>query len=124
MLFERGGNLCSAKLVETCLVRPWPGNIRELRAAVRQAATDAAAAGRDVVRVEYLAPAAGMPIGIGSAETAVERRSAAPAELDRDAVVAALARANGVVSVAARNLGLHRNQLYGLMEKHGIDRLG
>ena len=37
-------------------------------------------------------------------------------------MVAALARANNVVSVAARALGLHRTQLYRLMDKHGIAR--
>ena len=43
-------------------------------------------------------------------------------EIDRDAVVAALARANNVVSVAARALGIYRTQLYRLMEKYGISR--
>jgi transcriptional regulator with GAF, ATPase, and Fis domain len=37
-------------------------------------------------------------------------------------VVAALARASNVVSVAARALGLHRTQLYRLMERYGISR--
>ena len=43
-------------------------------------------------------------------------------EVDKDTVVAALARANQVISVAARALGLHRTQLYRLMEKYGIAR--
>jgi transcriptional regulator with GAF, ATPase, and Fis domain len=41
---------------------------------------------------------------------------------DKDTVAAALARANYVVRVAARVLGLHRTQLYRLMEKFGIAR--
>ena len=78
------------------------------------------AAGRDVVRVEDLDPTAGVPAGTPTGETAVERRTLALDELDRDAVTAALGRANGVISVAARSLGLHRTQLYRLMDKLGI----
>ncbi|HEX8110246.1 MAG TPA: sigma 54-interacting transcriptional regulator [Kofleriaceae bacterium] len=119
-----------AKLIEACCLRPWPGNIRELRSAVRQAAAEALAAGRDVVRVEDLAPTAGMPLmpaasepgtGTGTAP-AVERPKGVVGEIDREAVVAALGRANNVVSVAARALGLHRTQLYRLMERYGISR--
>ena len=111
-----------AKLVEACCLRAWPGNVRELRAAVRQAATDARAANRDTVRVDDLPPMAGQPIG-AAGETAVERpKSVAAAGLDKEATLAALAKANNVVSVAARALGLHRNQLYRLMDKFGIKR--
>jgi transcriptional regulator with PAS, ATPase and Fis domain len=118
-----GDKLCAhAKLVEACCVRPWPGNIRELRNAVRQAANAARAAGRDVVRLEDLAPTAGMPLAAPATEPPGSARPRAAGELDKDAVVAALARANQVVSVAARALGLHRTQLYRLMEKHGIAR--
>jgi len=110
-----------ARLVEACCVRPWPGNVRGLCSAVRQAAGVALAAGRDVVRLEDLPAAAGMSID-APGEPAPERPRAAAGELDKDAIVAALARAGYVVSVAARALGLHRTQLYRLMEKHGIAR--
>jgi transcriptional regulator with GAF, ATPase, and Fis domain len=106
------------RLLEACCVRPWPGNVRELRSAVRQAAGDALAAGRDSVRLDDLAATAGMPMLAGEPE----RPRPSAGEIDRDAVVAALARAGGVVSVAARALGLHRTQLYRVMEKHGISR--
>jgi transcriptional regulator with PAS, ATPase and Fis domain len=111
-----------AKLVEACCLRAWPGNVRELCAAVRQAADAARAGGRDVVRVDDLAVTAGQPVGGIQGETSVDRPKAAPAELDKEGVVAALARANGVISVAARALGLHRTQLYRLMEKYGLAR--
>ena len=117
-----------AKLVEACCTRPWPGNIRELRGAVRRAVNEAIAAGREVVRLEDLARAAGMPLlpllpGAPTDEPAAERsRTPAPVALDKDTVVAALARANHVVSVAARALGVHRTQLYRLIEKYKIER--
>lgn len=114
-----GGLAPHPKLVETCCLRPWPGNLAELRAAVRRAAVAAVAAERDQVRAEDLDPMAGMPAGAAAGETAVDRPIAG-GEPDKAAVTAALARANGVVSVAARNLGLHRSQLQRLMVKHGI----
>ena len=109
-----------AKLIETCMLRAWPGNVRELRAAVRQATGEAKAGNSDDVRAEHLAPTAGQ--AIGETETALERPKPASREVDKEAVIAALARASGVVSVAARALGLHRTQLYRLMEQHGLDR--
>jgi transcriptional regulator of acetoin/glycerol metabolism len=109
------------KLVEACCLRPWPGNIRELRTAVRRAAGAALAAGRTIVRFDDLDPRDGLLAEAATAETAVNRPMPPP-QLDKDAVIAALGRANGVVSVAARNLGLHRTQLRQLMEKHGIAR--
>lgn len=107
-----------AKLIEACCIRPWPGNIRELRSAIRQAAISAVTAGRELVRVEDLTAYAGMPI-----DPATTPAPATPAaEHSKDSVVAALARANGVISVAARILGLHRTQLYRLMDKLGVAR--
>ena len=113
------------RLVETCCARPWPGNVRELIAAVREAITKARAAGRDTVRAEDLAETAGQPMGSAADETNLEKPGkASPGELDRATVIAALAGANGVVAAAARALGLHRTQLYRLMEKLGIARDG
>jgi transcriptional regulator with PAS, ATPase and Fis domain len=109
-----------AKLIEACCTRAWPGNIRELRTAIRQAANAALAAGRDRVRIEDLAATAGMPLGPPVSETAVDRPRTSPGELDKETVMAALVRASHVVSVAARSLGLHRTQLYQLMEQYGI----
>ena len=108
------------RLIEACCLRPWPGNIRELRAALRRAAAIAVAEGRSTVRSDDLDPTAGKAVTL-TGETAVDRPLPS-AELDKDAVIQALARANGVVSVASRILGVHRTQLYRLMSKHGIAR--
>ena len=108
------------RLIEACCLRPWPGNIRELRAAVRRAAAIALAEGHDLVRPDDLDPIAGKAATL-TGETAVDRPLPI-AELDKDAVIRALARANGVTSVASRLLGLHRAQLYRLMARHGIAR--
>ncbi len=114
-----------AKLVEACCLRWWPGNVRELRSEVGQAAREAIAAGRDIVRASDLSPLAGLPTGAAVPPIDVppsEEPKTAPTTLDKAAVEAAIANANGVLSVAARELGLHRTQLYRLMEKLGISR--
>jgi transcriptional regulator with GAF, ATPase, and Fis domain len=108
-----------AELVEACCVRPWPGNVRELRSAVRHATIRARSSGRRVVIADDLAPMAGWPISI---TTPGVKPSVAPVVVDRAAIVAALAAANHVVAVAARSLGLHRTQLYRLLDRHGIPR--
>jgi transcriptional regulator of acetoin/glycerol metabolism len=114
--------LAHAKLVEACLLRPWPGNVRELRTAIRHAAAHAIGGKRDVVRHEDLAATAGMPHASAAADTAVERSNTNVNELDKTTVEAALDKAGGVISAAARSLGLHRTQLYRLMDKLGIAR--
>jgi len=111
-----------AKLIEACCVRPWPGNIRELRAAVRNAANEAVAAGREVVRAEDLPGHVGFFVVSAEIDTQNARPKTQPDALDKDTVQAALEQANGVISVAARTLGLHRTQLYRLMTKLGIMR--
>ncbi len=113
------------RLVEACCVRPWPGNVRELVAAVHQAALAARDAGRDTVRPEDLPDGAGLPLDVPVPAAQSGERSApvaTPGSLDKPAVLAALEAANGVVSAAARTLGLHRTQLYRLMDKYGIAR--
>jgi transcriptional regulator of acetoin/glycerol metabolism len=47
---------------------------------------------------------------------------APPADISKDQVLTALAAAGGNVSAAARALGLHRTQLYRLMDRFGIGR--
>jgi transcriptional regulator of acetoin/glycerol metabolism len=121
-----------SKLIETCCVRPWPGNVRELRHAVHEAAGAASAAGRDLVRPEDLPARAGLPVrGEREPGNTTSSRSApagpqpAPSqtqEITREQVTKALTAAGGNVSAAARGLGLHRTQLYRLLERFGIGR--
>jgi transcriptional regulator of acetoin/glycerol metabolism len=59
-----------------------------------------------------------LPAGSASPPAAVEPE----AEPDRDSIESALARAGGVVSQAASDLGLSRQALYRRMEKLGIAR--
>ena len=86
----------------------WPGNVRELK--------------NVMARAGLLAPG---PV-ISAADLGLPP-AAAPAneiEPDRDAIAQALARASGVVSQAAADLGLSRQALYRRMERLGIARPG
>ena len=85
---------------------PWPGNVRELKNVMARA--NLLSSG-DTIKVSDLGlPAASLP--------------AQDLEPDRDAIVGALARAGGVVSQAANELGLSRQALYRRMERLGIAR--
>jgi transcriptional regulator with GAF, ATPase, and Fis domain len=78
--------------------------------------------GRDVVRAEDLQAHVGFFVVSAEVDTQNARPKTQPDALDKETVQTALDQANGVISVAARTLGLHRTQLYRLMSKLGILR--
>lgn len=137
-----------ASLVETCLLRAWPGNVRELLLSIRAAGFNARMDGCDTVGPQHLQAQAGVALGAGEELSAdgravpdmrppevdvagAERPSpgpAPPAEEDggtpvpaRTEVMAAIVRADGNVSAAARELGLQRTQLRRLLARYQID---
>ena len=89
---------------ERVLVRhAWPGNVRELANCVRRACL---LAGEATLRPQHLM----LPVTV----------EAGVREPERGEIELALARADGVVARAARDLGLTRQSLYRRMEKLGI----
>lgn len=106
-----------ATFVEACLFRPWPGNVRELLGEARRAAREATPSGTRSLRAEHLDAEAGLPLE-GPTEAAAA--SPAPAAPDRATLEATLAAHGGNVSAAARALGLHRTQVYRLMQRWGL----
>ena len=91
---------------EALLGYPWPGNVRELKNAIERAAL---LAGGNPVTPELL----NLP----------QHAPAASRDLDepsREVVEDALQQAGGVVSRAARRLGLSRQALYRRMERYGL----
>jgi hypothetical protein len=107
----------SVRLIEACCLGAWPGNLRELRSEIRSAAAQARAEGCELVTPEHLSETAGRTPPAESADG----RTVVP-DTSRRGVEEALATTGGNVAAAARALGLHRNQLYRLMERHGIER--
>ena len=90
---------------DALLAHGWPGNVRELKNAIERAAL--------LAEDEPITP---LQLGlVGHAATARTLD-----EPSRDAVVAALAAANGMVSRAAHALGLSRQALYRRMERYGL----
>ena len=87
----------------------WPGNVRELKNVLQRAVLLAPGERIDVADLA-------LPGAMGATASNED------AEPDRDSIEAALARANGVVSQAASDLGLSRQALYRRMEKLGIAR--
>lgn len=84
----------------------WSGNVRELQNSVRRACLLAAGA------------------AIQPADLGLQRGAALPEaaanEPDRDSIQRALDGAQGVIAIAARELGLSRQALYRRMEKFGL----
>jgi DNA-binding NtrC family response regulator len=111
------------RLIEAACLRPWPGNVRELVSAVAAAAARAKEAGRDVVRAEDLD--GGVVLAAPATPAPAEPPAVTPADPDageRARVTAAIDAAGGNLSAAARALGLHRTQLYRVMDRLGLRR--
>jgi len=91
----------------------WPGNVRELRNLLERVAV--------LARTNPVEP--GELQSFLGVETPVRQDGTLKAALDRaerEALQEALAAEAGVVSAAARRLGVERRSLYRIMKRHGI----
>ncbi|WP_431289373.1 helix-turn-helix domain-containing protein [Roseateles chitinivorans] len=93
------------------MAHPWPGNVRELKNVIERAAL--LAPGRVIGEQDLALPA------LSTLATPLASRNLD--EPSREAVVAALESASGVISRAAQSLGLSRQALYRRMERYGLD---
>jgi transcriptional regulator with GAF, ATPase, and Fis domain len=118
-------------LIESCLLRRWPGNARELIGEIRRAALAARDTGATELGIEDVDPMAGLiierrtpappmpPPALPMALPAPPASRATPAALpDRDTIARSLLAERGNVARAARQLGLHRNQLRRFLARH------
>ncbi len=114
--------------VEQAVLRSWPGNLRELRASVREAHAAAVVAKDNAVRARHFNDHAGRQL-VASApvgRAAVGGPGAAPPPVPetrmptKEEVVAALEANGGNVSAAARQLELFRTQLNRLRKRYGL----
>ena len=91
----------------------WPGNVRELENSVQRAVI--MARGRFIGLADLGLEAADVP-GQGG-----RRLKEARNQVERELLLEALARTQGNISQAARELGVSRPALHDLLHKHGID---
>jgi DNA-binding NtrC family response regulator len=108
-------------LVETCMLRYWPGNLRELIAAVRVAGHRAMVEARGSVRAQHLDAHAGLELAQETKEMParpIPPDTSAPHYND---VSSALRDQRGNVTRAARKLGWHRNQLRRWLDRYHVD---
>ncbi|MEZ4400514.1 MAG: sigma-54 dependent transcriptional regulator [Kofleriaceae bacterium] len=115
----------SPDAVAVMVAYDWPGNVRELHNALHRAAVACGEAG--VIEPMHL-PAR---IVTSHAATAAEPAAATATSLDpsktaslddmeRDAIIAAVARAAGNLTQVARDLGIGRTTLYRKLKRYGI----
>lgn len=87
----------------------WPGNVRELDHAVERAVL---LAGGDEIEAPDLA------LGAGPSSPSAEPQTLD--EVERDSIRRALARCDGNVTLAARELGVSRSALYRRIQRYGL----
>lgn len=113
-------------LVEVCLMRPWPGNIRELLGEARSAIHQAIAESAARIEGRHLSATAGAAFKAAESPPA-KRTPVAPSSAsgpdgapDRAAIEAALQHTGGNISAAARLLKVHRPQLHRWISRYGL----
>jgi DNA-binding NtrC family response regulator len=105
--FLAGRAVLDDRARDALLAHAWPGNVRELKNVIERAAL-----------LTGDAPISAEILGLGPAAVSAPRSLDEPS---REAVVAALAQAQGVISRAAASLGLSRQALYRRMGRYGLD---
>lgn len=120
---QRSAMKVSTEALERLKAYCWPGNVRQLRNVLLQAA-DQAVGG---VITEADLPSVICSITCGPVtcpfsleEGSPERERTILQKAEREAILRALRDCGGNISRAASQLGLHRVTLYRKMEKHGI----
>jgi two-component system response regulator HydG len=111
-----GVTSCSAEAMEALTAFTYPGNVRQLEHIVQRAVATARSAEltRDDLPEEVLAePSAPAPVE-GSVARAREKA-------EREMIVATLARNQGEIGAAARELQVSRTTMWRLMKKHGVE---
>jgi transcriptional regulator with PAS, ATPase and Fis domain len=120
MATRDGDQPLSAGFIEACLLRPWPGNVRELMLEAKEAGRQAAFKGAAAVQAEHLSESAGLPNVANESSTTAAGPSKASLP-ETELIEAALRESKGKVATAARQLGVHRNQLRRWLSENEVD---
>jgi DNA-binding NtrC family response regulator len=117
--YQRPARELSDEALERLCAWAWPGNVRALRHACERAVILGASAQYQFGDFGLAAPASA-PAPAPAQDTASAEPLLALGALERDAIAAALDKAQGNISHAARLLGVSRAALYRKLGKHGI----
>jgi two-component system response regulator FlrC len=110
----RPGLRLSVEAERALAARSWPGNVRELRNALERAAILSEG---ERVAAEALQPIPGATLGVPPGDETTPRSLA---DLERDAIVAALAAEQGNRRRAAERLGIAERTLYDKIKRYGL----
>jgi two-component system, NtrC family, response regulator len=116
---RRGSLAFTEDAVKAIEAHPWPGNVRELLNAVKRAAIMADGQRVGAEDIGLPAPGGNGDAEGGDAERDLDLRTVREAA-ERQAIIAALARANSNIAKASEILGVSRPTLYDLMHKLAI----
>ena len=110
-----GVSSCSPAVWDALLAYDYPGNVRQLQHIVQRAVAIAQGPVLEIgdLSEEVVASRSAPPPAEGSVAAARERA-------ERDMIVATLARHQGEIASAARELQVSRTTMWRLMKKHGI----
>src|SRR5450830_1774720 len=114
--YGRPARALSAAALAAPQAHPWAGNVRALRHACERAVILGAGAQYVFEDFSVGQVTAAVPVQVACTGTAAATLST----LERDAIAAALAQAQGNISHAAKALGVSRAALYRKLDKHGI----
>jgi DNA-binding NtrC family response regulator len=118
--YQRPARDLSAGALEQLSGWSWPGNVRALRHACERAVILGAGPQYQFGDFGLAVTAAPVPPSLPAQEAVPAEPSLALGALERDAIAAALDKAKGNISHAARLLGVSRAALYRKLGKHGI----
>jgi transcriptional regulator with PAS, ATPase and Fis domain len=109
----------SPELLDMFQSHPWPGNVRQLENLIQRAVA--------MGETEYLVPG-DIPQDFSCAKTVemkpkVQRLYDALDETGREVCIAAFTASQGNCAAAAQMMGLHRNSVYRLVRKYGLNHL-
>jgi|SRR6185369_1374495 len=114
----------SARLIEACATRPWPGNVRELCGEARRAAHRALRLDKREVDVDQLDADAGVRLSDRESDEDAPDQSKVTAPPSDEQILSTLSACDNNVTQAARQLGLHRNQLRRWLAKRSLKSPG
>ena len=116
---RRGTLILTDEAIRAIEAHPWPGNVRELINVVKRAAIMAEGSRVTADDLGLAVPDSGAGDGAVADASDIDLRAVREAA-ERQAIVTALARANGNIVRAAELLGVSRPTLYDLMRRLGI----